>query len=213
MTVKQLRDKLTSFIKSDRRNGDVQVWFNDDECNLLQIEEEEVKMVKPLDVLGKYGDIPIGETICCLNTHVDDEHGEMHIRGTEVVPSDIFERSKWQAQLVLEKIGKYMAEHAYFRSGMAEKMSQLKGSLFTDEVKGVLKVYREQFREAAKEIFETKGIRKLIRNFTREQIEVVRRTATELPPLDLELSGEELDPRRPKTMYANGAVITDYANT
>jgi hypothetical protein len=212
MTVKELRDKLTSFIESDKRNGDVQVWFNDDECNLLQVEKEEVQMVRPLDILGKYGDIPIGEIICCLNTRVDDDHDEMHIRGTEVVTSDTFEKNNEQAQRALERIGQHMAEHVYWRSGTGEKMGKLEGAMFTNEIRNIIQVYRKQFQEAAKEDFETNGVLKLRKNFTSEQIKIIERAATDLPPLRLKLSGEELNPMKPRTMCVNGIIVTDYAN-
>lgn len=212
MTVRELRDRLDSFIKSDKRNGNARVCFDDDELGLLFVDSDEVLMVKPLDtIVNRYCEkAVVGETICCLNTVVNSEHDRLSIRGTEVVPPETF-RTSWDKVLnALRQVGREIAERVYWLSGTGEKMGRLEGCLMNDQTKDLIKVYRAQFIEDAKERFESEYRRELSENLTPEQIQVVEKVATEMPPLHLQLSGEEFDQRKPETVFMNGIVVTRY---
>ena len=194
MTVRELRDKLTELMEEDEDYGDAPVYYDDTELNLEPVSVEEVNVVKAIRQPSfRHKRIKAGDVFCCLNVtrHGYDEFGYT-AGGAMVMPAKFINGDIKKANEAMNYIAREIADEVFKIHFAIEMKRQFQGVLYTNEVKDMLKIYRERLSEKIEDEFYKKWFDDLASVFMPWDVTKILKMAKEMP-LHISLSGNKED--------------------
>lgn len=194
MTVRELRDKLDKLIKEDKDYGDAPVYYDDAELKLRPINAEEVNVVRAIRQPSfRHEHLKVGDVFCCLNVNrYDCDEFEYTAGGAMVMPPKFINGDTEKVNEAMNYIAKEIADEV-FKIHFADEMDrQFRGVLYTDEVKDVLKIYRERLSEKIEDEFYEKWFDDLASVFMPWDVTKILKMAKEAP-FKISLSGNNED--------------------
>lgn len=194
MTVRELRDKLDKLIEEDEDYRDAPVYYDDSEMNLEPIRAEEVNVVRAIRQPSFWHEHrKAGDVFCCLNVnrHGYDEFGYT-AGGAMVMPEKFINGDIKKANEAMNYIAREIADEVFKIHFAIEMKRQFQGVLYTDEMKDVLKIYRERLSEKIEDEFYEKWFDDLASVFMPWDVTKILKMAKETP-LHISLSGNKED--------------------
>ncbi len=155
MTVRELRDKLTKLIEEDEEYNDAPVYYDDSELDLRPINAEEVNVVKAIRQPSfRHEHRKAGDVFCCLNVNrYDCGEFEYTAGGAMVMPPKFIDGDIDKVDEAMKYIAEEIAGEVFKNHFAIEMYRQFKDVLYTDEVKDILRIYRERLAEKIEDEF------------------------------------------------------------
>ena len=194
MTVRELRDRLNELIKEDKDYGDAPVYYDDSELNLEPISAEEVNVVKAIRQPSfRHEPRKVGDVFCCLNVNrYDCDEFEYTAGGAMVMPLKFINGDIDKVNEAMNYIARKIAEEVFRFNFAVEMDNRFQGVQYTDEVKNILKIYRERLAEKIEEEFYQLWFDDLSSVFMPWDVMKILKMAKEIP-LHISLTGNKED--------------------
>lgn len=194
MTVRELRDRLNELIKEDKDYGDAPVYYDDSELNLEPINAEEVNVVKAIRQPSfRHEQRKVGDVFCCLNINrYGCDEFEYTAGGAMVMPPKFINGDTDKVNEAMKHIAEEIAGEVFKTHFAIEMERQFQGVLYTDEVKNILKIYRERLAEKIEDEFYEEWFDDLSSVFMPWDVKKILEMAKETT-LQISLSGNKED--------------------